>query len=299
MKKVIVFVSLLFILCMMNVKAVTLPSLFITSENYATGDNIEDDILFRRDSALNISMGDSFQLYAVIAHGNDLWCDGCATGWTVDQTNLNNVTWKVDNTSIATINENGLLTGLKKGPVTVTVTYAAPEDSLIDSNTASIEFEIVCSTNKGGCSKTVLSFNTNGGSSIKNQNISTCPIYDLDGWFYEKEYNLPTPTKEGYIFDGWYADKNLTIAINDYLSDKSKLVLENHLDENSCPDGNQTTLYAKWKKIEEEPKVEKKEVEVDDTKGKANNLIILSAIFSIVLGITFVILNKRRKKINN
>ena len=64
-----------------------------------------------------------------------------------------------------------------------------------------------------------ITFNTNGGSSISS---------------IEKEYNeeigtLPTPIKEGYSFQGWYSDSNLTEEFN----------LTNMPDRN-------ITLYAKW-----------------------------------------------------
>jgi len=67
--------------------------------------------------------------------------------------------------------------------------------------------------------KSTISFEENGGSEVEN---ITRVVGSLLG-------TLPTPTKEGYIFGGWYTDANLTTAFA----------------ENKMP-ANDITLYAKW-----------------------------------------------------
>ena len=68
-----------------------------------------------------------------------------------------------------------------------------------------------------------ISFNTNGGSNID----------DILG-IYDSSFTLPTPTKTGYTFAGWYSSEDL---------DEASLV--NASNFNKMPDTN-PTLYAKW-----------------------------------------------------
>ena len=79
-----------------------------------------------------------------------------------------------------------------------------------------------------------LKFDTNGGSKIDTVTEWEYSTIDLD------EY---VPEKEGYKFVGWYADKDL-----------DKKIDEVYLLEN-------TTVYAKWEKIEEEVPEEPDETE--------------------------------------
>ena len=79
-----------------------------------------------------------------------------------------------------------------------------------------------------------LKFDTNGGSKIDTVTEWEYSTIDLD------EY---VPEKEGYKFVGWYADKDL-----------DKKIDEVYLTED-------TTVYAKWEKIEEEVPEESEEVE--------------------------------------
>lgn len=79
-----------------------------------------------------------------------------------------------------------------------------------------------------------LKFDTNGGSKIDIVTEWEYSTIDLD------EY---VPEKEGYKFVGWYADEDLTKKIDEvYLT-------------------QDTTVYAKWEKIEEEVPEEPEEVE--------------------------------------
>lgn len=79
-----------------------------------------------------------------------------------------------------------------------------------------------------------LKFDTNGGSKIDTVTEWEYSTIDLD------EY---VPEKEGYKFVGWYADKDLTKKIDEvYLT-------------------QDTTVYAKWEKIEEEVPEEPDETE--------------------------------------
>lgn len=99
--------------------AVTLPEIMITSNSYSDGDkmNLED--------VNNVEIGKTLQLYAVIAHGNDVVLDDDfdSLGWYVDEANLSGVTWASSNTSIATIDNTGKVTGIAEGTATITADY--------------------------------------------------------------------------------------------------------------------------------------------------------------------------------
>lgn len=69
-------------------------------------------------------------------------------------------------------------------------------------------------------------FNTDGGSTIDCKNIK-------EGSSIEE---IPAPTKEGYEFEGWYSDQELTKAYDA----NTKITAA-------------TTLYAKWTKTEPQP----------------------------------------------
>ena len=79
-----------------------------------------------------------------------------------------------------------------------------------------------------------LKFDTNGGSDIDTVTEWEYSTIDLD------EY---VPKKEGYKFASWYADKDLTKKIDEVYLTKD------------------TTVYAKWEKIEEEVPEEPDETE--------------------------------------
>lgn len=79
-----------------------------------------------------------------------------------------------------------------------------------------------------------LKFDTNGGSKIDTVTEWEYSTIDLD------EY---VPKKEGYKFVSWYADKDLTKKIDEVYLTKD------------------TTVYAKWEKIEEEVPEEPDETE--------------------------------------
>ena len=71
-----------------NSYAVTLPELMITSNNYAVGDKM------RYDDVKDVEVEKTLQLYAVIAHGNEMLIDDNydSLGWFVDEANLSGAT---------------------------------------------------------------------------------------------------------------------------------------------------------------------------------------------------------------
>ena len=100
-------------------------------------------------------------------------------------------------------------------------------------------YTVSCANFEGGAIKTknvtvtstvtyTVTFNTNGGSSIQNATV------DAGSTVQE-----PTaPTKEGFHFEGWYADSTLTTPFEF----TTKITAD-------------TTIYAKWSEVEEEEPV--------------------------------------------
>ena len=102
-----------------NSYAVTLPELMITSNNYSAGDKM------KYDDVNDVEVEKTLQLYAVIAHGNELLVDNDydSLGWFVDEANLNGVTWTSSNSGIATVDNTGKVTGVAEGKTTITANY--------------------------------------------------------------------------------------------------------------------------------------------------------------------------------
>ena len=106
-----------------------------------------------------------------------------------------------------------------------------------------IEHNIVCSSIliKGGSLEII--YNTNGGNKLESTKY--CGGCNPEN----QPKTLSTPTKSGYIFDGWYYDEALTKKVEG--TSPSNVKSSGHYDSNGCyiPD-NKVTLYAKWIKIE-------------------------------------------------
>ena len=89
----------------------------------------------------------------------------------------------------------------------------------------------------------IITFNTNGGSKIEKTTVN---IFD------KNPHKIPEPTRDGYIFDGWYYDSGLTKKVNiTYLED---IKYELKYDEKGCPIDTDCKAYvdvfAKWTKKE-------------------------------------------------
>ena len=77
-------------------------------------------------------------------------------------------------------------------------------------------------------------------SEEKIEDISVCIACPPDSYD-----NLPTPKKNGYIFDGWYYDKKLKNKVTGTKTNDIPPVSE--IDKNNCAVGyKDIELYAKW-----------------------------------------------------
>ena len=125
----------------------------------------------------------------------------------------------------------------ESGTYTKTVRFI-PEDSLnYNEQTFEVSIRVFLNVGSVGGDETRyfnIQFESNGGSYVKIQNVE-------EG---ARVKEPAEPTKEGFIFDGWYTNKKLTDEYN----------FKNKVDEGFI-------LYAKW--VEEEIKDEDKEEDND------------------------------------
>lgn len=103
----------------------------------------------------------------------------------------------------------------------------------VTSNIMLIAEWIDCSKDTTSKRTKTVKFNTNGGSIISNMSICTSCS--------PTKVVLPTPTKNGYVFQGWFADSKLTRKIEESTND----ITGANWTIKSCTN-SETTIYAKW-----------------------------------------------------
>lgn len=145
---------------------------------------------------------------ATVLAGNSLQLKATAT-----PSNAYNktVTWK-SSSKYVTVDKNGKVTVNAKAPGGIVVTITATAN---DSSKKSASCKITVH-NK-------ITYSLNGGTQNKNNKTSFC----------KQTVKLYNPTRKGYIFGGWYTDKNLKKKITAISSKTTANV----------------TLYAKWTKV--------------------------------------------------
>ena len=218
-KKIIclVLVILMMILTFnINSYAVTLPELMITSYNYAVGDKM------RYDDVKDVEVEQTLQLYAVIAHGNEMLIDNNydSLGWFVDEANFSGVTWTSSNNSIATVDNNGKVTGVAKGKATITAKY--------NNETANYEVNVIERTSF----YVTMRVGTEGGSITSEQGLVAGKT------FVEKGKNLKI-----YICpdEGYEIDK---VLVDNEAIDLSSLVYEKNNPNAASEDGVAVYTFA-------------------------------------------------------
>ena len=168
--------------------------------------------------------------------GNDLLTfEGLAVGLGDFTANGTNYTHTLQNDSGATstlvtavsgngdsvsINGQALSTG---GSATVAIPNSGTTDIVVKIGAKTYTLTILRNGGNegggGGATSYTLTFDTNGGSAISKVSKTSGTTVDLTGY---------TPTRDGYTFDGWYSNRELTIKVTSI-----------RLTSN-------TTIYAKW-----------------------------------------------------
>ena len=86
----------------------------------------------------------------------------------------------------------------------------------------------------------VIIFNSMGGDSIPNGSVCI-------GCAPTAAAAIPTPTRNGYRFDGWYYESNYLTRVNGTLM--SDIRANSSTDSDGCEVYAPTTVYAKWTKV--------------------------------------------------
>ena len=199
---------------------------------------------FRTETVTFSRLGTRVVVRAAVP-GNDLLTfEGLAVGLGDFTANGTNYTYTLQNDSGATstlvtavsgngepvsINGQALSTG---GSATVAIPNSGTTDIVVEIGIKTYTLTILRNSGTGGneggggmtgggggATSCTLTFNTNGGSAISKVSKTSGTTVDLTGY---------TPTRDGYTFDGWYSNSDLTIKVTSI-----KLT-------------SNTTIYAKW-----------------------------------------------------
>ena len=193
---------------------------------------------FRTETVTFSRLGTRVVVRAAVP-GNDLLTfEGLAVGLGDFTANGTNYTYTLQNDSGATstlvtavsgngepvsINGQALSTG---GSATVAIPKSGTTNIVVGIGAKTYTLTILRNSGTGGnegggggATSYTLTFDTNGGSAISKVSKTSGTTVDLTGY---------TPTRDGYTFDGWYSNSDLTIKVTSI-----KLT-------------SNTTIYAKW-----------------------------------------------------
>ena len=197
---------------------------------------------FRTETVTFSRLGTRVVVRAAVPDNDILTFEGLAVGLGDFTANGTNYTYTLQNDSGATstlvtavsgngepvsINGQALSTGGSAGgSATVAIPNSGTTDIVVKIGTKTYTLTILRNSGtggneggSGGATSYTLTFDTNGGSAISKVSRTSGTTVDLTGY---------TPTRDGYTFDGWYSNRELTIKVTSI-----KLT-------------SNTTIYAKW-----------------------------------------------------
>ena len=249
--------SLIFTSSDPNIVSVNEVTGYISAVNYGTATitvQLKDHKNKKDECVITVIKADSSIGVESISLSNDeinLQVGGSKTiHYTITPSNakVKKITWSTSNANVATIDKYGTITAIRVGTATITI-------KINNDNSATC---VVNVTKKdSGESSTppptttyTLTYNANGGSvSPGSKTLNKGAQYG----------NLPTPTKSGYTFNGWYTQA----------SGGSKV------SSSTTINGN-TTIYAQWTKNQsgvEVSSVELNKTSISIKKGTSKTLI--------------------------
>ena len=190
---------------------------------------------FQTETVTFSHLGTRVVVRAAVSGDDLLTFEGLAVGLGDFTANGTNYTYTLQNDSGATstlvtavsgngepvsINGQALSTG---GSATVAIPNSGTTDIVVKIGAKTYTLTILRNGGNegggGGATSYTLTFDTNGGSAISKVSKTSGTTVDLTGY---------TPTRDGYTFDGWYSNSDLTIKVTSI-----KLT-------------SNTTIYAKW-----------------------------------------------------
>ena len=171
---------------------------------------VTDVTLNLSDHKKSLTVGMSDQLTATVKH---------------NETPINDVsvTWISDNPDVATVDASGNITAKELGKARITA-------SVTENGTTFSDFCDVIVTAK---TQVAVTFNANGGT-VSPATANTNAYGKLD--------SLPTPTRSGYSFDGWYTEAEGGTAVTTDTVFDSTTTIYAHWTRNSSG-GSHTTYY--------------------------------------------------------
>ena len=175
-----------------------------------SAETVTDVTLNLSDHKKSLTVGMSEQLSATVKHNDDE-----ISGLTV--------TWISDNPDVATVDASGNITAKELGKARITA-------SVTENGTMFSDFCDVIVTAK---TQVAITFNENGGT-VSPATANTNAYGKLD--------SLPTPTRSGYSFDGWYTTAEGGTAVTTDTVFDSIATIYAHWTRNSSS-GSHTTYY--------------------------------------------------------
>ena len=188
------------------------------------------------------------------------------------------ITYIIEDNGIAMYDETaGKISAKKEGTTLAQLTIKNGNNIAFAPSNSKITVTNECPYQATGARRYIVILETNGGNEIENISKSITFGKELS----EEKLEIPTPTKEGYKFIGWYKDAELNnkIDVKTYEDIKD---LEN-TNEKVCSNDYIVKLYAKWDK------------EVDNPKTGIKTSLILDSGIIIISGIAYLIIRKKNK----